>query len=114
MNKMITACGLALLLPVTVVADEALLNMELNGLDIDSRIINTDATRGPDATGVDRVQVTNNSDVEVICQLKPAAEEPNIKPSQPTIIAPGEQGALRLQGSYRDVKSQATLSCLPN
>ncbi|MEH6386530.1 hypothetical protein [Pseudomonas profundi] len=114
MNTLIKACGAVLCLPLAVTANEASLNQELNGLDIDSRILVTDPTRGPDASGVDLVQVTNNSDVNALCQLKPAPDEPNMNPSRPTDVAPGEQATLRLQGSYRDVKSTATLDCQPN
>ncbi|WP_150303497.1 hypothetical protein [Pseudomonas saliphila] len=114
MNTLIKACGIALCLPLTVTANQASLNLELNGLDIDSRIVNTDATRGPDATGIDLVRVTNNTEANVLCQLKPAPNEPNMKSSRAIDIAPGRQATLHLQGSYRDVKSTATLKCSPN
>ena len=114
MSTRIRACGLALLLPLAAAANEASLNLDLNGLDIDSRIVHTDATRGPDAAGVDLVRVTNNEEVPVLCQLKPASDEPNMKPSRAMDVAPGEQATLRLQGSYRNVKSTATLSCQAN
>lgn len=114
MNTLIKACGIALCLPLTVAANEASLNLDLSGLDVDSQIVNTDATRGPDATGIDLVRVTNNAEVHIICQLKPTPDEPNMKPSRAIDIAPGEQATLRLQGSYRDVNSSATLQCLPN
>lgn len=114
MSTRTRAFGLAVLLPLAATANEASLNLDLNGLNVDSRIVNTDATRGPDATGVDLVRVTNNDTAPVLCQLKPAPDEPNMKPSRPTDVAPGEQVTLRLQGSYRNVKSAATLSCQAN
>lgn len=114
MKTLIKACGGVLCLPFAVMANEASLNLDLNGLDIDSRIINTDATRGPGAAGIDLVQVTNNTEEHALCQLKPAPNEPNMKPSRAIDIAPGRQATLHLQGSYRDVKSTATLRCRPN
>lgn len=114
MNTLIKACGLVFCLPFAVSANQPSLNLELNGLDIESRIIRTDTTRGPAAKGIDLVQVTNNADVDALCQLKPAPNEPNLKPSRAIDIAPGKKATLRLQGSYRDVKSTATLRCRPN
>lgn len=114
MKKIATTLGLLACLPLVVFAQDIELDKELNGLDIETKIIGdrTATTPGPGAAaGTQVLQVTNNGDSTVTCQLDPGPAETAASESPVTLIKAGESAVLRLGGGYASATMRAKLIC---
>ncbi|HDZ58390.1 MAG TPA: hypothetical protein ENI17_05115 [Pseudomonas xinjiangensis] len=111
-----TLCGLAMLLPaIALAAADVLLDRELNGLDIATRVTGPGDRGHPAAVpGTDQtktVHISNNSEVTVTCDLSPEPAE-TAWPDFPeaTIIA-GGSATLDVGGDYSTETIRAKLVC---
>ncbi|SDS92030.1 MULTISPECIES: hypothetical protein [Pseudomonadaceae] len=114
MKKIATTLGLLACLPFVAFAQDIELDEELNGLDIETKIIgdSTATTPGPGGTaGTQVLQVTNNGDSSVTCQLDPGPAETAASESPMTPIKAGASAVLRLDGSYASATMRAKLIC---
>ncbi|QIB51451.1 MULTISPECIES: hypothetical protein [Pseudomonas] len=114
MKKIAATLGLLACLPLAAFAENIELDKELNGLDIETKIVGDDTatTPGPGgAVGTQVLQVTNNSDSTVTCQLNPGPAETAASESPMTPIKAGASAVLRLDGSYASATMRAKLIC---
>lgn len=115
MNKSsLMLCSLALCLPLSATADGLDLKKELNGLDIEARMVGPGegGSAGNTATRTTQMlQLRNNSDARVTCELRPGAAENQNDASSPVTIEPGGEATMPVPGKYTDAPLQATLHC---
>ncbi|WP_150304365.1 hypothetical protein [Pseudomonas saliphila] len=114
MKKIATTLGLLACLPLAAFAQDIELDKELNGLDIETEIIGDSTATAPGpgaAAGTQVLQVTNNSDSTVTCQLDPGPAETAASESPMASIKAGESAVLRLDGSYASATMRAKLIC---
>ena len=114
MKKIAATLGLLACMPLAAFAQDIKLDKELNGLDIETQVIgdSTATAPGPGGTASTQVlQVTNNSDSTVTCQLDPGPAETAASESPMAPIKAGESATLRLDGSYASATTRAKLIC---
>ena len=115
-KNMLIFCGLAICLPVTAMADGLDLDKQLNGLDIETEVVGSSGggSAGTATTSTTQMlQITNNADVSVTCELQPRPAEAQSDAPPPTTIEPGEQTSLAVPGKYTGAPLQAKLVCEP-
>lgn len=115
MNKSsLMLCSLALCLPLSAAADGLDLKKELNGLDVEAKMVGPGdgGSAGNTATSTTQMlQLSNKSDVSVTCELRPDAAENQDDASSPVTLEPGGQATMPVPGKYTDAPLQATLHC---
>ncbi|WP_313407591.1 hypothetical protein [Stutzerimonas kunmingensis] len=117
MNKnALILCSLAIWLPLTAMAEGLDLEEELNGLDIEAELVGSSGGGSAGTATVSTtqmLQITNNADVSVTCELQPGPAEAQSDAPPPTTIEPGEQTSLAVPGKYTGAPLQAKLVCEP-
>ncbi len=93
-------------------AGQVALDIQLNGLNIETRTIGAEQPNPGGVNGNLRVlQVINHDTVDVTCELAPGPNETLVPASGPTNIPSGRRIGLRLAGSHSDMPIHAQLNC---
>jgi hypothetical protein len=110
MNKIRIISGIAACLPFATLAMERTnIDEELNGLNVGTEIVGSISEADSATAGVQLLQVTNNDDVSITCEIEPAASD--MAGASRVSIAPGENATLQLGSDYASATTRARLTC---
>jgi hypothetical protein len=110
MYRMTLTLGLAAALPLASLAMERTnIDEELNGLDVETEIVGSISEAGSATAGVQMLQVRNNEEVPITCEIDPAASE--MDGASVATIQPGESATLQLGSDYASAATRARLDC---
>ena len=115
MKRIAIACGLAACLPLAALATErANIDEDFNGLNIETNVVGSISEGDSDGSmtaGIQLLEVTNNADVAVTCQLEPGPSEGPESDTADATIEPGESTQMQMGSDYASVTTRARISC---
>lgn len=110
MNRLTLTLGLAAALPLASLAMERTnIDEELNGLDVETEIVGSISEAGSATAGVQMLQVRNNEEIPITCEIDPAASD--MDGASVATIQPGESATLQLGRDYASATTRARLDC---
>jgi aromatic ring hydroxylase len=117
MNRLAAICSFAALIPLATGAMERTsIEKELNELNVNAEIVGSISEAGADdgqpmTAGVQVLEVTNNDEVAIHCEVDPAPSDG--QGSSRATIESGASATLQLGSDYASATTRARLICRP-